>query len=163
MPTPIPSPVEIEVNAPLAHTFDITVTLELTKVIYAKGLLPGVKSISTTTMKWNAVGDSRRLHMSDGSSATETLTTYEKDQRIAYRVDDFKGPMKFLVSHSTGEWRFTPKGEGKTHVQWTFTFHPRSAMTAPIVRFVAKRLWPGYAGAALERVKGFSEAESAKK
>jgi len=137
MPSPIISPVEIEIDAPLAHTYRVTVMVEF----FAKGLLPGVKSISGQKGKWNAVGDSRRVHMTDGSSAMETLTAYDENDGLAYRIDDFKGPMKFLVSHTHGEWRFTPASDKKTHVSWTFTFHPRSALTAPVVRFIAQRLW----------------------
>ena len=160
MTTPIASPVEININAPLVRTFNVTVPADLTQILFAKGLLPGVINVTDQTGDWNAVGDSRRVHMTDGSSATETLTAYKENAGLAYRIDDFKGPLKFLISHSTGEWRFTPKSDATTHVSWTFTFHPKSALTAPIVRLIAKQLWPGYAGAALERVKSLAEAES---
>lgn len=95
--------------------------------------------------------------MSDGSSVKETLTHYAENESVAYIIDAFKGPLGKLVTHSTGEWRFNANSTHETRVEWTFTFHPKSGFTAPIVGFIAKQLWPGYAGAALRRVKELAE------
>lgn len=137
--------------------FSVAIPADLTHVLRGRGVLPGVRDVIEPSGNWDSAGDSRRVVMTDGSSAKETLTHYNDPDGIAYLIDAFKGPLGNLVTHSTGEWRFSAEADNKTHVEWTFTFHPRSSLTAPLVSFIAKRLWPGYASAALTRVKELAE------
>ncbi len=64
----------------------------------------------------NGVGSVRRLKVGPSRPFEETVTAYEPDRRLAYRIT--KGsPLK---DHD-GELIFTPDGEG-THLNWRITF-----------------------------------------
>lgn len=157
MPKSVASVSSIIITKPRAHAFSVAVPADLTDVLHSKGPLPGVKEVTEKNGLWNAPGDSRRVVMKDGSSAKETLTAFVKNERVAYTIDDFHGTLGHLVTHTTGAWQFLDQPDGQTHVDWTFTFFPKSSLTTPIVSLIAKRFWPGYAGAALQRVKELAE------
>jgi len=158
MPQAIPTTSTVEINSDRRKAFATAIPADLTKVLLPKGPLPGVRKVADPVGTWSAVGDSRRVIMTDGSSLLETLTSYKPDDRVAYHIQGFKGPLGVLVTHAEGEWKFTSLTETKTNVRWTFTFFPRSNFTAPIVGLIANRLWPDFAGDALQRVKAMAES-----
>jgi len=157
MTNPIEITVTTQIDVPQNRAFAVAVHANLTKVIMNKNFLPGVREVVEHEGDWTAIGDSRRVIMNDGSSAKEQLTRYDHDDAIAYKINDFKGPLGKLVTHTTGTWQFASPSADKTTITWRFTFFPKSAFTKPIVNFIAKRLWPGYAEAALSRVKTLAE------
>ncbi|MBO0768992.1 MAG: SRPBCC family protein, partial [Solirubrobacterales bacterium] len=88
------------------------------------------------------VGASRRVELSDKSTAHEQLTGYERPNHFSYRLDEFTGPLALLVSHVEGSWRFSA-GPSATHVGWTYAFHPRRGRALIIRRLVAP-VWRRY-------------------
>ncbi len=161
MTKPIATTVSVRTARDKAHAFATAIPADLTKVLLPKGPLPGVRDVTERKGDWTAPGHSRRVVMSDGASLLETLTAYEENTAVAYRIEGFKAPLGLLVTHAEGAWSFDEVGPAETKIAWTFTFYPRSAFTAPIVGFIARRLWPGYAGDALDRVKAMAESDEA--
>lgn len=156
MAQPIAVTVSADVQAPLSHVFAVAVPVDLTKVMLKRGPLPGVRSIEGQTGPWNQAGQSRRIHLTDGSSVHEVMTEYVRNVSFSYRVTGFSGPFGALIDHAKGDWRFTEAGPA-THIDWTYTFTPRSGLAAPILRLIVRALWPGYIGAALARIKALAE------
>ncbi|WP_207920360.1 SRPBCC family protein [Saccharopolyspora aridisoli] len=85
--------------------------------------------------------------MTDGSTATETLTEYDPGRSFAYELTDFTNVLGRLVSGVRGEWTFSPDGSG-TLIRWTYDFKPRAACHGPI-RVGLGPLWRRYMLAAL--------------
>lgn len=80
--------------------------------------------------------------LTDGSSATETLTEYDHGRVFAYELTDFSNVLGRLVAGVRGEWTFSPDGSG-TLVRWTYEFKPRRACYLPI-RIGLAPLWRRY-------------------
>lgn len=136
--------VTASIEAPLAQTFEIAVPIHVPAIMKPRGLLPGVARVEDATGPWNAVGQSRRLYLTDGSSVFEEMTDYAPNHHFAYRVSQFTGPFGGLVSEARGEWNFTQTAPGRTQIDWTYAFTPKSALARPFVWLIVKVLWPGY-------------------
>ena len=98
------------------------------------------------TGAWDHVGASRNPILSDGTTASETLTEYTVGHSFAYEVTGFTNILGRLVEGVRGEWTFTPDGEG-TVIRWTYEFKPRrgrfiSSCAADSLRSGAARCGP---------------------
>lgn len=62
------------------------VPIDLASIFTGYGPLPSVTKTLNQTGPWDAAGRSRTVVFSDGSSAEETLTSYEYPNRFAYRI-----------------------------------------------------------------------------
>jgi len=71
-------------------------------------------------------------------------------RRLGYELTRFTGPLKPLVARVEGEWRFGPADAGTTET-WSWTLHPSSALTAPVVALLA-RMWPAHARQTLDEL-----------
>lgn len=112
------------------------------------GPIPRVTEVRDQVGEWGTeVGQSRRIHMSDGGSVLETLTAIDAPRSFSYRLSEIKGPMKMLVSGLDGRWTFATEGEG-TRVTWIWDVDPKSALTAPVLP-ILRLFWKGYAAKAL--------------
>jgi hypothetical protein len=147
-PAGIAVTVEADVRAPLAATFLTIVPIELAKIFRGLGPLPAVVRTREQTGAWDHVGARRVVELADGSEAREELTAYEAPTHFAYRVSDFTGPLRLLVSRADGAWWFSDRGNGDTHVRWTYVFQPRTGF-ASVVRAAIAPLWSAYERRAL--------------
>jgi len=144
--------VDREVGADITHAFAVAVPIDLVGVMQAKGPIPGVAGVENQTGPWDAVGQSRTVRLTDGSAAYEELTSYTPPRRFAYRVSGFTGPFHRLVKDAYGEWVFSEPKEGRTRIDWTYSFMPRGPLSRPLVFLIAKLFWRGYIDEALGRV-----------
>ena len=116
------------------------------------GVMPPIARISDQDGVWGGtVGQTRRIHLSDGGALTETLVESDRPARSSYTISDIAGPMRLLVSQAEGRWTFVPSG-GSTVVTWAWTLHATNAVTArllPVIGF----FWHGYARKALAEVE----------
>lgn len=145
--------VSLEIEAPLLRVFDAARGFNVAEIIKPRGVLPGVQKVDQHVGAWTAPGQKRLLTLSDGSSLVEELTAFTPNANFTYRVSSFTGPFAALVNEGRGEWNFTTTGPSRTLIDWTYSLTPKSFLAGPVVLFVVKMLWPGYARAALERLK----------
>jgi hypothetical protein len=137
--------VQIEVAASQIETFEHIVPIDLASIFKGYGPLPAVKSTQNQTGAWNAVGQTRAVILSDGSSAQELLTKYEHPHYFSYTVRDFSGVLRFLATSAHGEWWFDSHSSRRgTHIRWCYSLNTKSIFTAPILWFIANFLWRGY-------------------
>ena len=94
------------------------------------------------TGAWDAVGQSRTLELSDGSTVVERLTVVDAPRRFAYRLSDFTGPFGGLVAFAEAEWDFDAAVEG-TRIRWTYSFHAQPKR-GWIVRLIVRLFWARY-------------------
>jgi len=105
-------------------------------------VIPAVVSVTDQTGEWDAVGQTRTLHLSDGSTVVETTTDVERPGFFAYELTDFTKVFGPLVDHARAEWRFEPD-DGGTRISWTYTFFGRPGR-GWIVGLIVRAVWAAY-------------------
>lgn len=149
--------VEINVSAPIEHCFDVIVPVDLSRIFTGHLGLPAVIGQKDATGKWDAVGQTRIVLLSDKSEAQEVLLGYDRPYGFNYQVFDFTGSLRFLAQRAEGQWWFNDLGNGRTNIRWEYAFIPASNIAVPFITLVAKMLWRGYMRKALKACKALVE------
>lgn len=137
--------VQVEVAAQRTETFEHIVPINLTSIFKGYGPLPAVKGTQNQTGEWDAVGQTRTVILSDGSSAQEILTKYEHPHYFSYTVCGFSGVLRFLTTSAHGEWWFeSNSSRDVTYVRWRYALNAKSVFAAPILWLIVNFLWRGY-------------------
>lgn len=137
-------PVTVQARSHLrpADAFERVAPIDLSLIFRAWGPFPGVRGVRDQTGPWDRIGASRTPLLTDGSTATETLTEYQPGNSFAYEITGFTNVLGRLVTGVRGEWTFTPDGSG-TLIRWTYEFLPRTARY-PLIRFGLAPPWRRY-------------------
>lgn len=147
------------VAAPLQDVFRfVTAEDVLHKILFAYGLLPRVVSTSHNVGSWNVPGAIRTVHLSNNTTARETLTDYQVPSYFAYRTSDFTSVLKYIACEGRGQWQFSSEGR-YTRVTWTYTFTAREWFLRPVLTSFVFLLWRGYMRGALQAVKAQTEQQ----
>jgi len=125
-----------------ARTFDILTPSDPTRFYPKFRIIPATVRVGNQTGGWDAVGQTRTLHLSDGSSVRETTTDVERPGFFAYELTDFTKAFGPIVDHARAEWHFDAV-EGGTRVTWTYTFFARPGR-GWIVALIVKLAWAAY-------------------
>lgn len=142
---------DVAVNQTAA--FEYNVPIDLSSIFRGYWPLPAVAGTKNQTGAWDEAGQTRIVLLSDGSSTQEMLTKYEHPSYFSYKVSDFTGSLRFLVSSAEGEWWFTSISSRKTHVKWRYVFHAKSIIVMPVLWLITKILWRNYMYKALKLFK----------
>ena len=151
MPDPIAAAASINVNASPERTFAAALAMDPVQIVRARGLIPGVRSVSGQTGPWSAPGQTRTLTLTDGATAEETLIAVEP-AGYRYRVGKFTGLFSRIVKEAAARFEVTPRSEGSV-LTWTYEFQPKGGLSAAILSFLVDSQWNSYMDAALERLK----------
>ena len=90
------------------------------------GPFPPVAKVTEQVGEWGTeVGQTRRIHLSDGGSTFETMIALDAPRSFAYTLSEIKGPLKLIVSGLRGQWSFAEESGG-TRVTWTWDVEPRN-------------------------------------
>jgi hypothetical protein len=137
-------PVTVQARTRVSPTtcFNIIVPIDLSLVFGGWGPFPGVRGVNDQTGPWDHVGASRHPDLSDGSTATETMTEYNPGHSFAYELTGFTNALALLADGVRGEWTFTPDGSGSL-IRWTYEFKPLR-FRRHIVRCGLAPLWRRY-------------------
>jgi len=125
-----------------ARTFDVLTPSDPARFYPRFRVIPAVVSVSGQTGAWDAAGQTRTLHLSDGSSVLETTTDVERPGFFAYELTDFTKVFGPLVHHARAKWRFEP-AEGGTRITWSYTFFGRRGR-GWIVALIVRAAWAAY-------------------
>jgi hypothetical protein len=106
------------------------------------GPLPAVLEVRGQTGPWDAVGQRRRLMLSDGGSVTETLVRVEAPHRFVYELSNFEKLFGRLVSGARAEWEYAADGAG-TRIDWRYTFFARPG-AGLVLRAIVGLFWAPY-------------------
>jgi hypothetical protein len=131
------------------RTFAIMTPSDPTRFYPKFGPIPAIVKVEDQTGDWDAVGQSRKLTLSDGGTLVERLKVVDAPRRFAYQLTDFTGFFGTLVAFAEAEWDFDANVEG-TRIRWTYTYHAQPKR-GWIVRLVVvlffgrymKRVLPG--------------------
>ena len=151
--------VTVQTRATVAprRAFEAIVPIDLSLIFTGWGPFPAVRGATNQTDTWDHAGSSRNPQLSDGSTASETLTEYASGHSFAYELTDFTNILGRVVCGVRGEWTFTPDGDG-TIIRWTYEFKPRPRCD-PLVRVAVAPLWRRYMQAALEKATRIAEQQ----
>jgi len=125
-----------------ARTFDVLTPSDPTRFYPSFRVIPAVVSVTGQTGAWDAVGQTRTLHLSDGSSVLETTTDVERPGFFAYELTDFTRVFGPLRRSRAAEWHFEP-AEGGTRITWSYTFFGRRGR-GWIVALIVRAAWAAY-------------------
>jgi hypothetical protein len=135
---------------------------QLETVLRDAAFLPGVARTSDTTGPWDKAGSTRIVHLTDGTTVRETVTTATAPDYFAYRLTEFSSPMiRALVKEARGQWWFTDSGSG-LQAKWTYTAESKNLLGGLILLPVIKILWHRYMQAAMNVTKARAEKEVAR-
>ncbi len=151
----ISSLVSAEVGVNTIDAFCHVVPIDLTSIFTGYGLLPAVISIEAQTGNWDAIGQTKTVNLSDGSSVKERLTQYQKPDYFSYVVSDFSGILGLLITSAVGEWWFESSdlSPNSTLIRWSYTFIPKSFIAIPILWIVNKFVWAGYMRSVMSNIQ----------
>jgi hypothetical protein len=124
------------------RTFAILTPSDPTRFYPRFGPIPAIVKVDDQTGDWDAVGQSRKLTLSDGGTLVERLKIVDPPRRFAYQLTDFTGFFGNLVAFADAEWDFDANVEG-TRIRWTYTFHAQPKR-GWIVRLVVVLWWGRY-------------------
>jgi hypothetical protein len=124
------------------RTFDILTPSDPVRFYSRFRVIPAVTSVTDQTGAWDAAGQTRTLHLSDGSSVVETTTEVRRPGLFAYRLTDFTKVFGRLVDHARAEWRFDADAGG-TRITWTYAFVGRPGR-GWMVGLIVRLAWAAY-------------------
>jgi hypothetical protein len=124
------------------RTFAIMTPSDPTRFYPRFGPIPAIVKVEDQTGDWDAVGQSRKLTLSDGGTLIERLKVVDAPRRFAYELTDFTGFFGNLVAFAEAEWDFDASVEG-TRIRWTYTYHAQPKR-GWIVRLVVVLFWGRY-------------------
>jgi hypothetical protein len=132
---------------------------QLDTVLRDAAFMPGVSNTTGTTGPWDRPGSTRVVHLTDGTSCRETVTSATAPDYFAYKLTEFSNPIiRFLVKEARGQWWFTDSGTG-LQAKWTYTAETKNAFGVVLVAPVIKILWKRYMQAAMKVTKDRAERE----
>ena len=112
------------------------------------GPFPPISEVTEQVGEWGTqVGQTRRIHLSDGGTTFETLTSIDAPGPSATSSRRSPARCKLVVGGLRGQWSFATEGDG-TRVTWTWEVDPRSPLTVPVV-LLLRAFWKSYAAKAL--------------
>jgi hypothetical protein len=131
-------------------------TAKLEDSLPATAALPGVVGTTQLTPgEWGGAGARRRVHLSDGGSATEQVLDEVVGERFRYLVWDYTTAAARPIAYAIGEFRYRPLDGGRTEVTWTYAFRLRPdrfpGTLGPLGRWLLKVVFLDRAYAVLMR------------
>src|SRR3954466_6584323 len=134
---------------------------QLETVLRDAAFLPGVRNTTNTTGPWDHPGSTRIVHLNDGTTVRETVTSATAPDYFAYKLTEFSSPMiRLLVKEARGQWWFTDNGGG-LQAKWTYTAESKNFLGGLMLMPVIKILWHRYMKAAMKVTRERAEAEVA--
>lgn len=145
----------VEVPRPSTEVFDYTVAGEnFATIMGARGLIPGVVSVTLIDATVVTKGVRRRVALSDNSYVIEEVLDMTRPSRQAYRWDSkLKFPLSLLVAGAEAEWLYTPTPSGGTRIEWNYDFTLTTPLVYPLATIMVSqfRAWMAHSLATVQR------------
>jgi hypothetical protein len=152
--------VSAEIAVPREWFFYWFLSVDLAKIMPAYGLIPGVVGVEDQTGPMHVIGSSRRLRLSDGTTAREQVTSCEPPQVVQYRLCELTNLFRHLVADARGEIWFREIQEDHTRVEWQYAFFGRSLAAALVLKLLIPLQYKGFMQTALDRSKRLAEEQA---
>lgn len=151
---------EVVVAVPLDRYAAWAATASLESHLRGTSRLPAVARTEELSGAWGEPGARRRVVLSDGHQVAEEILANEPPSRFRYEVWGFTNFGRFLTDYAVGEFRISGEGD-TTRVRWTYAFHPRSRLAAPLLSRFVDSVWTEFMRTSLETIRREAEASAA--
>lgn len=144
---------------PIHEVYEYFIPINLVDILVGWGPLPRVVSTSDQTGTWDTIGSRRTVHLADGSTVSERVTHYLRDEEFGYTVSQFTNPIRFLALQAKGVWLFAESTPGKTNIRWTYTYEAHNAFAAVLLMPIVKVFWKRYMQRAMDTFAHIAERD----
>lgn len=136
---------EISGLVPVTPTvaFNTIVPIDVRRIFRGRGLMAAIVEVRDQTGAWDEAGQTRRIQLADGSSLIEEIEACRAPHQFDYRLHTITGPLRFLVDHIRGSWRYSAVNE-QSRIDWTYQFYPKSSWSRPLVQLIVRLAWMPY-------------------
>ena len=151
--------VKISIPAPKERCFATASSTEtLPRIWIGSGAVPGVVSARMEDDLPMAVGNTRLVSLTDGTTARETYIDFSPPNTYAYRMSDIQGSMGNFLTHAEGFWKFSSGAtDAETEVEWTYRAYPFGTLTRFPAWLIVNLFLKSAMQSCLERVKELCE------
>jgi hypothetical protein len=133
--------VTVIVKAPIEQSFNYIAPIYLPHIFPGAGLIPGIKATSHDEA-WNQAGLSRTVYFADGTTAQETMLTYNGPTSFSYKNENFTSPiLRTLLHRFEGEWLFTDLEDGSIKIEWIYRMIPKNFLSRVFIKAVLLRFF----------------------
>jgi hypothetical protein len=104
-------------------------------------VLPGIQAAEYEIRAPGIVGSRIRVTNTDGSSHVEEIVEWQPEHRLRLQMKEFSPPLSRLATGFEESWVFQ-RIDHATRVTRSFTLHPKSGLTRPLlwlISFLLKR------------------------
>lgn len=157
---PVATKVSAEIAVPRDWFFFWFTAIDLTRVMHRYGPLPGVVGVEDQTGPMHLPGSSRVLLLSDGTTATEQVTSCDPPRQVDYRLYQLTGLFRHFVDEARGQIRCSETPAAGTRVEWRYSFFGRSWVATLVLKMLIPVFWRGFMRSALARSLELAEAEA---
>ncbi len=151
------------IHGGLHQIYKATLFGDAAELLSGSTLLPEV-TICDQEEDWGKAHSSRVHHlgprkpfMSNECVCIETIEEKEQDAYLRFEQRGFDNKLLGTLDHVEAEMRFTPVGKHDVEVEWTYTFHPKSAWGMPLAWLLAHVVYPGAMRRTMKAMKHFVE------
>lgn len=131
-------------------------SVSLERILHGTKRIPGVDHTVMIHGVWDEAGARRRVFLKDGNTTTEEVLVNQRPALFRYEVWGFTNWARFLTDYAVGEFQFR-EAPGGTEVKWTYSFHERSWLTAPLVSWVVQNEFADFMRSGLKTMKDAAE------
>lgn len=150
---------EVVIEASVAETYAWWRQRTLSELAVETDIIPSVERTEFLRGdEWQGVGTRRRVHLSDGSTATEEILADEGPARFRYQVFGYTSSAARFVEYAVGEFRLSATEDDYTRVVWTYKFRPRTLLGRMFLGGWVKRNWSPWMEGYLANLKRGAEA-----
>lgn len=120
---------EAVIERPLSEVVAAVDAARLEDWIDGSGSLPGVRGTCMLRgERFDAPGSRHMIFLTDGTTVVEEVLDKHRGPDgygFRYQVWDYSTPAAKPLRYGLGAFAYTPAGEGRTHVRWTYAFELR--------------------------------------
>ena len=157
---PVSTKVSVQIAAPGEWFFYWFLSVDLAKIMPRHGLIPGIVGVEDQTGPMHVPGSSRRLRLTDGTTAMEQITSCEPPREVQYRLYELTNLFRHLVAEAHAEIWFREIQEHRTRVEWQYTFLGRSLVSTLVLKLLIPHQYRGFMQSALDRSKRLAEEQA---
>lgn len=133
----------------------------LEDILPGSTMIPAVTGTELLAGTWGTPGATRRVLLADGSDALEAITANDWPGYFAYKVWAMAGPGQRLIRYIRGEFLLSPTQDGRTHVEWRYSFRPRTPLAYLHVSAFASLGFKPFLDSGIDAIKQQAEIDQA--
>lgn len=150
------------IDTPIDDFYTWFSNASLEDILPGSPMVPRVTGTELIAGTWGEVGAKRKVLLADGSTALEQIIANDPPKYFSYKVWSTGGLGQRLIRYIRGEFFLKPTSDGKTHIEWRYSFKPRSPLAYPHLTLFANLGFQPFLVSGIEAIKSGGEAAVSK-